>query len=123
MYTMTNLATCKNDRPLTLTWCVTSCLPERPRIRIRPRVLCVVCLSCAEHNSVHCLAMVIGKVTRHSSCLCVCICFKQRHYPIDPVINLVCLLGFGRPADCKSVRYNLISVEGKRVLNCFIADP
>ena len=62
------------------------CLPElalgRPRITQRP-CLCV--------------------------CLCVCmcvltgICFMQRHYPIDPVINLVCLLGSGRPADCKSV--------------------
>ncbi len=28
----------------------------------------------------------------------------QQHQPIDPVINFVCPLGSGRPADCMSVQ-------------------
>ncbi len=40
----------------------------------------------------------------------VCVSVSVKHKPIDPVINLVCLLGSGRPADCKSVHIHLFFI-------------
>ena len=42
------------------------------------------------------------------------------HDPIDPVINLVCLLGPGRPADCKSVH---LSIDSSTVGSLILQNP
>ncbi len=61
-------------------------------------------------------------------CVCVCVGLLRAHYTplqryakplaIDPVFNLVCLLGSGRPADCKSVHLQTV-LNFSRVYSTF----